>query len=62
MPDPDDDDFLDGCDIDFTLEPQADDDEVELWPLFAEALDPANPKTVEQVEQEWRELFGAPSA
>lgn len=58
MPRPDD-DTLDGCEIDFTQERQATDDEVELWPLFAEALDPNSPVTVEQAQADWEALFSA---
>lgn len=53
-----DDDLLDGCDGAGLLgdqEPMPD-DHVEVFPLFAEALDPDSPVTVEQVEQEWREI------
>ena len=53
------DDLIDGCDIDFTVDPTPD-DEVELFPLFAEALDPSTPKTVEEAEADWKALFGAP--
>jgi hypothetical protein len=52
------DNFLDGCDLDF-VKAQLTDEEQELFPLFAEALDPNNPKTVEEAEAEWRELFNA---
>ena len=31
----------------------------ELFPLFAEALDPNNPKTVEESKADWEVLFGA---
>jgi len=34
------------------------DEHVDLFVLFAEALDPNHPKTVEEAEAEWRELFG----
>jgi hypothetical protein len=45
-----DDDFLDGCDLDFTED--ADDDETaELRPLF-----PAG-QAVAHLEAQWRELF-----
>lgn len=47
-----DDNLLDGCDEDFTVDPTPD-DESDLFVLFAEALDPNNPKTVEDVEAEW---------
>lgn len=53
---PEDDDTVDGCDIDFKEDEQADDETVELMPLFAEAVDPDNPKTVEEAAEEWREL------
>lgn len=46
------DDDLDGCDADFA-EDALDDEETELFPLFAEALDPNSPVTVEDVEREW---------
>lgn len=59
MPEADDDDFLDGCELDFAADGATTDEEVELLPLFAEALDPNDPKTVEQAEAEWRELFSA---
>jgi hypothetical protein len=52
-----DDDFLDGCSLDFTEEPTPD-DEVELTALFAEAINPNNPKTVEEQRDEWEALFG----
>jgi hypothetical protein len=47
-----DDDQLDGCDLDFAEDPTSD-DAVELYPLFARALDPNDPKTVADVEREW---------
>ena len=47
-----DDEFLDGCDLDFTVDPTPD-DEADLFVLFAEALDPNNPKTIADVEREW---------
>jgi hypothetical protein len=43
---------LDGCDIDFAEEALTE-EEQELFPLFAEALDPDSPVTVEDVEREW---------
>jgi hypothetical protein len=52
-----DDDLLDGCDLDFTVDPTPD-DEADLFVLFAEALDPNNPKTVEEAKAEWDEVFG----
>lgn len=57
MPDVPDDAHLDGCDIDLTLDPVPD-EEVELFALFAEALDPDTDKTVEEAKAEWQELFG----
>lgn len=52
-------DDLDGCDDEHGLlggEPPMPDDHVEVFPLFAEALDPDSPVTVEQVEAEWRQI------
>lgn len=46
------DDELDGCDLDFTRLPVPD-DESDLFVIFAEALDPLNPKTVDDVKAEW---------
>lgn len=46
------DDELDGCDLDFTVGPIPD-EESDLFVIFAEALDPANPKTIADVEAEW---------
>jgi hypothetical protein len=54
-----DDDCRDGCDIDFTQEEQLDDEELELFSLFADALDPNTGKTVEEAKAEWEELFNA---
>lgn len=34
------------------------DEEAELFPLFADALDPNTPTTVEERATEWQELFG----
>jgi len=48
----DDDDSLDGCELDFAEDP-TDDEAVELYPLFARALDPHDPKTIADVEAEW---------
>jgi len=48
----DDDSFLDGCELDFAEDPTTN-VEVELYPLFARALDPNDDKTVEDVEREW---------
>lgn len=42
----------DGCDIDFAEHAIPDEDQ-EVYPLFAEALDPNSPVTVEDVEREW---------
>jgi hypothetical protein len=36
----------------------AKDEDLDLIVLFAEALDPNNPKTVEDVEAEWKAVFG----
>lgn len=49
------DDELDGCDIDFTECEQADDETVELMPLFADALDPDTPSTIEEAAEFWRQ-------
>lgn len=51
-----DDDLLDGCDLDFTEDPLPVDEE-DLFVLFAEALDPATDKTVEQARAEWEQLL-----
>ena len=56
MPAPED-EFLDGCDLDFTEDPTPD-EESDLFVLFAEALDPNNPKTVAEAKAEWREVLG----
>jgi hypothetical protein len=51
-----DDSFLDGCEIDMSddvVEP----DEQPLLILFAEALDPNTPKTVDEAKAEWETLF-----
>jgi hypothetical protein len=53
---PDIDDDLDGCELDFTTNPTGD-DETDLFVLFAEALDDANPKTVAEAETEWRAVL-----
>lgn len=55
QPPTDADDSIDGCDLDFAA--AATDDDPELLALFAEALDPASPKTVEQAAAEWQALF-----
>lgn len=54
MADRPDDDELDGCDLDFTQVP-LEDDESDLFVLFAEALDPNSPVTIEDVEREWNQ-------
>lgn len=51
-------DLLDGCSLDFTEDP-TDDETVELMPLFARALDPDDPATVEEVAAEWHALAEA---
>lgn len=51
-----DDDLLDGCDVDFTADPLAE-EESDLFVLFAEALDPATDKTIEQARAEWDVLL-----
>lgn len=51
---------LDGCDLDYAEDPTPD-HELELFQLFAEALDPATEKTVDEAAAEWRELFGSSS-
>lgn len=51
-----DDAFLDGCDIDFTEDPLPDTD-TDLFVLFAEALDPNNPKTVDEAKAEWEAVL-----
>jgi hypothetical protein len=40
-------------------EPPLTDEEAELLPLFADALDPDTPTTVDEMERKWREIFGA---
>lgn len=49
---PDDEVELDGCDIDFA-EAAIPDPDQEVFPLFAEALDPHSDVTIEDVEREW---------
>lgn len=49
-------DELDGCELDFKEGEQTSDEEVDLMPLFAEALDPESPVTIQDVEDEWREV------
>lgn len=51
------DDTRDGCDLDFAEQPTSN-TEADLFPLFAEALDPASPKTVDEEAARWRGLFG----
>lgn len=51
-----DDDLLDGCDVDFT-EDELDPEEQDLFVLFADALDPNTESTIKQREAEWKELF-----
>lgn len=51
-----DDDLLDGCDVDFTEDELAH-EEQDLFVLFADALDPNTESTVKQRETEWKELF-----
>lgn len=48
-----DDDFLDHPDEIVESDDQVADEDVDLFVLFAEALDPSNPKTIEDVEAEW---------
>lgn len=55
---PDDDDLLDGCDLDFRNEALPDDDG-DLFVLFAEALDWKTPVTVDDAVRDWQEVFGA---
>lgn len=43
---------LDGCDLDFTVHPLTE-EEQELFPLFADALDFNTSKTIADVEREW---------
>lgn len=49
-----DDDALDGCSLDFKEEEQTADDAVEVMPLFADALDPNTPSTLEEAVEFWR--------
>lgn len=51
-----DDDTLDGCDLDFTIDPTPD-DEADLFVLFAEALDPASTKSIAEAKAEWDEVL-----
>lgn len=51
-----DNDLVDGCDVDFEAEALPE-EEQDLFVLFAEALDPDNPKTVEEAKADWEELF-----
>jgi hypothetical protein len=53
------DDDLDGCDDEHGIlgdQPPLPDEHAEVFPLFAEALDPNSPVTVEEVEREWRQI------
>lgn len=50
--DPDEDDHLDGCDLDFTIDPD-DDETSELRDLFPQGLETPD---LEQRASEWREL------
>ena len=50
------DNFLDGCDLDFT-DDELPDNETDLFVLFAEALDLTSSKTIEEAKTEWNELF-----
>lgn len=55
---PDDDDFLDGCEIDFTA--YAEDDETSaLRPLFPNVTPETDPAEVEAAAAAWRALGGA---
>lgn len=49
---PDDDDFLDGCDLDFTIDPD-DDETAALRPLFPDGV------ADEAKAEEWRQLATA---
>jgi hypothetical protein len=40
-------------------EPPLSEEDSDMFVLFAEALDPSNDKTVDQVKAEWEELFNA---
>lgn len=50
-------DDLDGCDIDLAENPTSN-AEADLFPLFAEALDPNTDVTVDETAAGWRALFG----
>lgn len=50
---PDEDDMLDGCELDFTDDPD-DDETAQLRPLFPEGLDTPN---LDQKAQEWQEVL-----
>jgi hypothetical protein len=54
---PEDFDALDHGDIGMVEDPLPD-DESDMFVLFADALDPDTPSTVEEREAEWKELFG----
>ncbi len=56
MADDPDDAFLDGCDLDFTVNP-TNDKEADLFVLFAEGLDSNNPKSVDEAKAEWEALL-----
>jgi hypothetical protein len=49
-------DILDGCELDFSVD-STPDEESDLFVLFAEALDDANPKTLAEAEAEWKAVF-----
>jgi hypothetical protein len=51
------DDYLDGCELDFTGDPLLD-SESDLYVLFAEALDPNTTQTVEGAQADWEVVFG----
>lgn len=46
----------DGCDADLAADPLAD-EEVDLYVLFADALDPSTQSSVAEREREWGELL-----
>lgn len=50
-----DDDLIDGCEDGGIMagDPGLNEEEAELFPLFAEALDPNSPVTIEEVERQW---------
>lgn len=51
----DDEDALDGCAIDFKECEQTSNEAVEVMPLFADALDPNTPSTVEEAVEFWEQ-------